>query len=79
MLSIKMVNVLLDVPFSSTQFTINYRDGRTVRALQNRSLITKVEWNQSLGEYTFRLTKKGKVLSRGLRYIDRSSLKGLLA
>lgn len=77
MLSYKMAQALQVVTFQSD--TGSWRDGRTLRALQTRGLITKVKWSQTLDTYTFKLTKRGVAMNRNLRFNHTAQLKEMLA
>ena len=77
MLSYRMANVLLTVSFQSRLGAFN--DGRTLRALQNRGLITKVQWKQRLNTYTFKLTNSGVQMNRNLKFNHTAQLKDMLS
>lgn len=75
MLSLSMVKVLRSLPFSSLEGT--NKDGRVLHALRSRGIITKVEWNNSLSTYTFRLTQLGQRVVRNLRFLNEDILEEL--
>jgi len=74
MLSFRMAQVLRTTGLSGGTF----RDLRTLRALQRRGLIKKVQWEQSADTYTFTLTFRGRNIKRTLRILPLDTLKELL-
>lgn len=76
MLSFKQAGILFSVGYHD--YLGSHKDGRSVHALRTRGYITKVEWRQELLAYTFKLTAKGKNLSRQLNFISKETLKELL-
>ena len=77
MLSYRMAQVLQSVSFRDRLGS--WKDGRTLRALQSRGLITKVEWKQRLGTYTFKLTQRGVQMNRNLQFNHTAQLKEMLS
>ena len=69
MLSKNMVFTLLEVTYRGSG-TYESRDGRTVRALQNRELICYVRFSKRDRVWRWRLTKPGRRVARNLKFID---------
>ena len=77
MLSLAQAKILRSIGYSS--LSGSHKDGRSVHALRTRGYITKVEWEQSVEEYTFRLTALGKKISRQLNFISTDTLMEILS
>ena len=77
MLSYRMAQALQIVRFQTDLGS--WKDGRTLRALQTRGLITKVKWSQVLDTYTFKLTKRGVAMNRNLKFNHTAQLKEMLS
>lgn len=71
MLSQNMIQLLIDChrDYGETEQCF-YKDGRTVRALQNRRLLKRVSFSSSPKGWHFHLTVKGRRLARGLHNTD---------
>ena len=77
MLSFSQAKILLDIEYLS--YVGSNKDGRSIHALRTRGYITKVEWDQAIETYTFKVTAKGKKISRQLHFISRETLEEILS
>lgn len=77
MLSKNMVFTLLEVSYRGNN-TYESRDGRTVRALQNRALLRNVRYSKRDRVWRWKLTKTGVQVMRNLKFIDTSVLNQLV-
>lgn len=75
MISRKMLSIV--VSYRSVQYRYTFRDGRTVRALQNRGLIKHVSQSKRNGLWTFKFTQHGKRLALELRRVSPATLEDL--